>query len=108
MIKKEYRVIGLMSGTSLDGIDLVYAIFDFGDKISFTIKYAETIPYTISWKKRLGSLVYLDEKQLGEIDSSYTDLISEVIKKFIKNIILLILMLFAVMVILLCIGLTRG
>lgn len=48
MMKEEYNVIGVMSGTSLDGIDLVYVKFKFDDIWRFQIIHAETIPYELN------------------------------------------------------------
>ena len=57
MIKSNYKVIGVMSGTSLDGIDLVYAAFNFDINWRFEIICAETIPYDKHWVKKLKDLV---------------------------------------------------
>ena len=49
-----YQVIGLMSGTSLDGVDIAYCRFSIENKEwSFTIEKAESIPYDREWKQRL-------------------------------------------------------
>ena len=53
MIIKEFNAIGIMSGTSLDGIDLVYANFVFNTSWDFKIECAETIKYSKDWKSTL-------------------------------------------------------
>lgn len=47
------KIIGLMSGTSLDGLDLAYC--DINDR-GFRILAAETIPYPDAWARRLSAL----------------------------------------------------
>lgn len=52
MAKKEYKIIGLMSGTSLDGLDMVYAVFrENNGKWSYEIEKADTKPYSDEWKE---------------------------------------------------------
>ncbi len=51
---KVYKAIGIMSGTSLDGVDLAYCEFGkSGESWSFAIKQAETLPYTSEWRAKL-------------------------------------------------------
>ena len=45
MKKQEYYVIGVMSGTSLDGIDLAYIHFKKDEKWTYNIICAETVAY---------------------------------------------------------------
>ena len=47
------RIIGLMSGTSLDGLDIAYCEID---EIGFTLLASETYPYGKDWIKVLSSL----------------------------------------------------
>lgn len=47
------KIIGLMSGTSLDGLDIAYC--DIDDR-GFRILAAETIPYPDIWAQRLATL----------------------------------------------------
>jgi len=50
----EYHVIGLMSGTSLDGLDIAFCRFLFeNNKWSYEIIQTETILYTDYWKQKL-------------------------------------------------------
>ena len=83
MIKSQYKVIGVMSGTSLDGIDLVYTTFNFGTNWSFQILYAETIAYSAYWNTTLKDLVLLSEIELRQIDEDYTRYLASKIKDFI-------------------------
>ena len=48
-----YKAIGLMSGTSLDGLDIVYCSFSFDGRWAFEIHRARTISYDEIWKDRL-------------------------------------------------------
>ena len=42
MLTKSYNVVSVMSGTSLDGIDLLYANYSYQNKWKFEILNAET------------------------------------------------------------------
>ena len=54
----KYEVIGLMSGTSLDGVDIAFCEFEKkGEDWDYQILKAETIPYSESWKNRLSELM---------------------------------------------------
>ena len=48
-----FYAIGLMSGTSLDGLDIVYVKFQKSDYANFEILLAQTISYSDIWKERL-------------------------------------------------------
>ncbi|GGD29044.1 anhydro-N-acetylmuramic acid kinase [Hyunsoonleella pacifica] len=85
MIKETYDVIGVMSGTSLDGIDLVYVNFKYQQSWSFKITFFETIPYNAEWKHILSNLINYEKEELNEIDKKYTVFLSDVIKKFISK-----------------------
>ena len=50
--KKKY-VIGLMSGTSLDGLDLVYVSFEKNINFVFNILAAKTYSYSDIWVHKL-------------------------------------------------------
>ena len=82
---KQYSVIGVMSGTSLDGIDVTYTTFKKEAHWFFEIHNAETISYPTDWKDRLGSLTQFDSSTLSEVDVAYTLLLAEVVLDFIEK-----------------------
>ncbi len=84
MIKSEYKVIGVMSGTSLDGIDLAYITFTFDSNWAFKIETAETIAYSQEWLSILKNLVSFSLEELQKIDDNYTSYLSKVIQDFIE------------------------
>lgn len=85
MIKMEYNIIAVMSGTSLDGLDLIYVIFHFDQVWNFKIHFAETVPYSDYWKIQLKKLVELSAEELQHTDENYTKYLAEKINEFISK-----------------------
>jgi len=85
MLNGEYKVIGVMSGTSLDGIDLVCVSFIYHGKWNFKIHEYETIKYEPYWISKLKDLVKYSLNELKTIDEEYTSYLSELINAFIKK-----------------------
>jgi len=74
--------IGVMSGTSLDGIDLCYARFDYNKKYSFKILKATTYKYSDSWKLKLRTAFTKDKNYLNNLDIEYGIYIGELVNQF--------------------------
>jgi anhydro-N-acetylmuramic acid kinase len=86
MFKETYKIIGVMSGTSLDGIDLAHINFTIKDnKWSYQILESETIPYSQDWLNKLKVAVSFSEENLIELNDSYTELLGNIIKSFIDR-----------------------
>ncbi|MCK7591838.1 anhydro-N-acetylmuramic acid kinase [Subsaxibacter sp. CAU 1640] len=85
MIKNRYDVIGIMSGTSLDGIDLAYVSFIYNDRLEYKIHKTVTVPYQPEWIQKLQSLVALSFDDLKLLDEVYTDYLSEIVVDFIRR-----------------------
>jgi anhydro-N-acetylmuramic acid kinase len=80
-----YTVIGLMSGTSLDGVDIACCRFEHTDKWEFEIIASRCITYSNSWKKRLMDAFYLGAEQLSHLDVAYGEYLGELLKQFIHD-----------------------
>jgi anhydro-N-acetylmuramic acid kinase len=82
----EYKVIGLMSGTSLDGVDIAFCRFTFNDsKWSYTIEIGETIAYSTAWKKSLLALENADAFTFEQINVDYGFYLGELVADFIQK-----------------------
>ena len=68
-INEKYRVLGVMSGTSLDGIDLAICTFTKDTNWKFKIEKSETLEYTYYWKKTLSELHTRSESFISEINN---------------------------------------
>ena len=85
MKKESYKVIGVMSGTSLDGVDLVYVTFNLDEVWKFSIHHTTTIPYNTYWLDILGQLVTLSQDELKSVDEEYTVYLANLITCFINQ-----------------------
>ncbi|TBX67674.1 anhydro-N-acetylmuramic acid kinase [Flavobacterium silvisoli] len=86
MFKETYQVIGVMSGTSLDGIDLAHIHFTVNEaKWRYTIHESETIPYDADWLNKLRTAVDFSNEQLKKLNEEYTLLLGTVIHNFIQK-----------------------
>jgi anhydro-N-acetylmuramic acid kinase len=83
---KKYNVIGVMSGTSLDGIDLAHICFKIENrKWNFQIFECETIAYNKEWIYTLKNAVGFSKLELQKLNSDYTQLLGRIISKFIEK-----------------------
>lgn len=86
MKKEFYNVIGVMSGTSLDGVDLAHIQFEIKkNQWSFVILESETVSYSTDWVKQLKTAVDFSKENLAILNRNYTQLLSKIIVDFIEK-----------------------
>ena len=86
MRKESYNVIGVMSGTSLDGIDLARIRFFYSEaRWRFEIFECETVGYSQEWIDRLKIAVDFNADSLQKLNLSYTQLLANIISGFIDK-----------------------
>ena len=85
MFKENYNVIGVMSGTSLDGVDLAYIKFNNSGRWTFEIFQSETVSYSEEWLTKLKNAIHFNPSELEELNVSYTKLLASIISEFISK-----------------------
>lgn len=84
--KSSYTVIGVMSGTSLDGLDIACCTFrNEGSKWQYEIHCAVTVPYDQTWITRLTHLHTQPTVAYPRTDVFYGKFIGIEVGKFIKH-----------------------
>ncbi len=81
-----YHVIGIMSGTSLDGVDLAYCRFTYiNDNWIYKILNTETVPYSDVWIQRLSGLTEVSAVEIIATDRAYGHYLGELAKAFVDS-----------------------
>lgn len=79
---QSYTSIGCMSGTSLDGLDLVVCRFTFDKKWNFEILKSNTISYSHKWINKLSSAPELNVFDFALLHNEYGKFIGKQIADF--------------------------
>ena len=83
---KETTAIGLMSGSSLDGLDIALVRFqEEEDKYHFQILQAETLPYPEYWTEQLSEAFHKQPEDLVQLDKDYGKYLGEQVLAFAKK-----------------------
>lgn len=83
---KTYKVLGLMSGTSLDGVDLAICTFleNNGDW-NFNLEKSTTVAYSAQFLKRIRNAHQLSGLELSSLDNDLGCFFGDIINEFLGN-----------------------
>jgi anhydro-N-acetylmuramic acid kinase len=84
---KSYKIIGLMSGTSLDGLDIAYVEFknSSNQKWNYQLLECDTVSYSKELFEKLVSAHQLTSFQLFSLDKELGEFYSACVLKFISS-----------------------
>lgn len=75
-----------MSGSSLDGVDLVFASFESkGPEWNYSILASECVPYDTAWKKRLREASQLSAFDYLQLHADYGKYAGQLVKTFMES-----------------------
>jgi anhydro-N-acetylmuramic acid kinase len=81
-----YRAIGLMSGSSLDGLDIAYVEFqEQGGKWGYEIVQAVCYPYPGEWARKLKEAVHLSARDYQLLHTEYGHYTGQLVNQFIEE-----------------------
>lgn len=81
-----YQVIGTMSGSSMDGLDIAHCTFEeVAGKWSYVINHATCIPFTEEWLDKLGRVTQMGGKELLLTHTAFGQWMGQEILKFIHT-----------------------
>lgn len=82
----EHFAIGLMSGSSLDGVDLALVKFHSENgKYGFNILEATTLPYSAEWEKLLSEAFHQKPEDLTDLDKAYGEYLGRQVLHFMQD-----------------------
>ena len=78
--------IGLMSGSSLDGLDIALVRFTSNEgRYTYHIEAAETIPYPQYWHDQLAEAFLHKPEELGPLDKAYGNYLGQQVQAFVRK-----------------------
>ena len=83
---KNYNVIGLMSGTSCDGLDIVFCHFSYENAIwSYEIVASKMVEYSLDWNNKLKNAYSFSTHDLAKLDIDLGVFFGNETKRFIEE-----------------------
>ncbi len=83
---QNYRVLGMMSGTSLDGLDLACVdFFQENGNWQFHLVAAETVSYSREWTDRLRNAIHFSGLEITRTDVAYGHLLGSLSSEFLSK-----------------------
>ncbi len=83
---KTHKVVGLMSGTSLDGLDLAYCHIKPGKAAwQYELKEVQSMGYSPDLREQLKNAIFLDGEKLLHLHNQYGRWLGEQARRFIKE-----------------------
>lgn len=83
--KCHWNVVGLMSGTSLDGLDLCCVSFDFDGSWRYRILKAESVDYPAELREKLASAQTMSAQDYARLHSDYGLYLGEQVRDFLQR-----------------------
>jgi anhydro-N-acetylmuramic acid kinase len=80
-----YRAIGLMSGTSLDGLDIAYCSFGRDERWHFELHAAKTVSYDNAWRDKLINAHTMTALELAQVHADLGQLHGAWVREFINE-----------------------
>jgi anhydro-N-acetylmuramic acid kinase len=81
-----YRAIGIMSGSSLDGLDIAFVEFhESAGNWQYEIKAADCYPYSAAWVKKLKGAIHLNALDYHLLHTEYGHYIGSQVNEFIAS-----------------------
>ncbi len=91
-MKRRYKAIGLMSGSSLDGVDIAFCTFELGQDAQqnliiedWSLQVAETIPFPEKWHNRLLNLPTQNALTFAKTHTYLGHFLGEIVNDFMAT-----------------------
>jgi anhydro-N-acetylmuramic acid kinase len=82
-----YHILGLMSGSSLDGLDLAYCRIDWeaGRAVAWKVLAADTLPFSALWQRRLANLPQQDALVFAKTHTYFGHYMADLVQQFLQT-----------------------